>query len=144
MPAMRRTGLSLMLLTIFACLAGGCIERTVTITSEPSGALVHLNDQAVGRTPVTVPFTFYGVYSVRLERDGSKPLWTTAKASAPWWDYPGPDLVAEMLPHLHSRVQWNFVLEPAPEPSKANADILLDHAYQLRATVEQGEHVSHR
>jgi len=48
----------------------GCIERTITITSDPSGALVHLNDEEVGRTPVVVPFTFYGTYTVRLEHDG--------------------------------------------------------------------------
>ncbi len=46
-------------------LAGGCVERTVTITSEPDNALVYLNDEEIGRTPVTVSFTFYGVYDVR-------------------------------------------------------------------------------
>ncbi|MCC5829414.1 MAG: PEGA domain-containing protein [Phycisphaeraceae bacterium] len=49
---------------------GGCVRRTITITSEPSGALVHLNDQEVGRTPLTIGFTHYGVYDVRLTHEG--------------------------------------------------------------------------
>ncbi len=59
-------------LAVLAAAAGltGCVERTITVTSDPSGALVYLNDTEIGRTPVTVPFTFYGTYDVRLEHDG--------------------------------------------------------------------------
>ena len=45
-----------------------------------------------------VPFAWYGTYDVRLEKDGYEPLWTTGEADAPWWEYPGPDLVAEAIP----------------------------------------------
>ena len=77
---------------------GGCVQRTITITSQPEGALVHLNDEEIGRTPVTVPFTFYGIYDVRLEADGHQPMWTQQKAVAPWWELPGVDLMAEAVP----------------------------------------------
>lgn len=53
-----------------AVFSSGCVRRTITITSEPSGALVHLNDTEIGRTPVTVGFTHYGVYDVRLSHEG--------------------------------------------------------------------------
>jgi len=61
----------------------GCVERTITITSEPSGALVHLNDEEIGRTPVTVPFRFYGVYDVRLTHE---PVWTAEPEAAAMMD----------------------------------------------------------
>lgn len=111
----------------------GCTQRTIEITSEPSGALVHLNDREVGRTPLEVPFTFYGTYDVRLEREGHHPFWTQAKARAPLWDLPGPDLVAEAIPGTHSRVRWHFELAPAPAAGDVDDALLLDRARQLRA-----------
>ncbi len=57
----------------------GCVERTITITSDPPYALVWLNDEEIGRTPVTVPFTFYGKYDVRLIHEGQ---WKSRQAAA--------------------------------------------------------------
>ncbi|MEM1213284.1 MAG: PEGA domain-containing protein [Planctomycetota bacterium] len=114
----------------------GCVERTIEITSEPSGALVYLNDEEVGRTPVRVPFTFYGVYDVRLEREGYEPKWTTGEAAAPWWDYPGPDLVAEMVPGAASRVAWHYELEASVPVEEVDTDALLERARELRERAE--------
>ncbi len=113
----------------FAALPG-CVERTITITSTPSGALVHLNDEEVGRTPVTVPFTFYGVYDVRLEAEGHQPLWTKQEAKAPLWETPGPDLVAEAIPGAKVSLPWHFELQPV---GQVNEDQLIDRAKQMRA-----------
>jgi hypothetical protein len=125
-----------LLIALLALQLTGCVERTISITSEPAGALVHLNDVEVGRTPVTVPFTFYGVYDVRLEAEGHRTLWTTKKAEAPWWETPGVDLVAEAVPDARSDLAWHFDLEATPTVDEAR---LIDHARQLRATVEQAE-----
>ncbi len=40
--------------------AAGCVQRTITITSDPPGALVWLNDREIGRTPLDVNFVYYG------------------------------------------------------------------------------------
>ena len=118
----------------------GCeTQRTIRITSEPSGALVHLNDEEVGRTPVTVPFKFYGTYGVRLQHDGYDTLATTAEADAPWWEQPGPDLLAAVVPDTKNRVAWHFVLEPAVPVAEQDADALIDRARQLRARTRRGE-----
>lgn len=118
------------LLLLIPLAAAGCAQRTITITSAPSGALVHLNDEEVGRTPVTVPFTFYGKYDVRLEREGYAPLWTSVEAEAPFWEFPGPDLIAEAV-GAENHLRWHFHLNP--EPEEVDPDILLDHARQMRA-----------
>jgi hypothetical protein len=117
---------------VAAAVLGGCVEREITITSEPEGALVHLNDQEVGRTPVDVPFTFYGTYDVRLEKAGYKPLWTEKRAKAPWWEYPGPDLVAEAVPGARSNPQWHFDLSQATPPGERDPQKLLDNANEMR------------
>src|SRR3990172_12037515 len=53
------TGLAMILLA-------GCVERRLTINTDPQGAKVVLNDQEIGTSPVTVPFHWYGDYWVRL------------------------------------------------------------------------------
>jgi hypothetical protein len=101
-------------LCVLAVVSTGCVERTIRITSEPSGALVWLNDREIGRTPVDVGFVHYGTYDVRLIRDGYEPLHTAGEAKPPPWDIIGIDLAAELLPaDLHSDVHWHFELEPA-------------------------------
>lgn len=116
----------------------GCVERTIKITSEPTGALVWLNDEEVGRTPLVVPFTFYGTYDVRLERDGFHPLWTKAKTVDHWWELPGPDLVAEAIPNGKSETEWHFQMIAK---TKVDNDALVQRATQLRreSRGEQGD-----
>jgi hypothetical protein len=110
--------------------APGCVRRTITITTDPPGALVWLNDREIGRTPVSADFDYYGTYDVRLELDGYEPVMTSGMASAPWWDTVGLDLGAELVPGtLHSRVDWHYVLEPLDDDPEA----LLQRARALRA-----------
>ena len=46
----------------------GCVLRTLTIDSHPSGALVYLDDEPLGETPVTTAFTYYGTRKITLEK----------------------------------------------------------------------------
>ena len=45
---------------------GGCVERKLTINTEPQGAVVFLNDEEIGTSPVTASFEWYGDYNVRI------------------------------------------------------------------------------
>ncbi len=131
----RFTPRSLALLAAAAALlafAPGCVERRLRITSDPAGALVHVNDEEVGRTPVERAFTYYGEYDLRLEADDAAPLWTSATARTPWWDLPGLDLLAEAIPgHRVHLVEWHFTLKPRVEARHAEAG-LLDRAHEMR------------
>lgn len=129
-PAMRP--LSLLLAPLAAVLSTGCVTRTLTVTSEPAGARVFLNDREVGCTPLTVGFTFYGVYDVRLEHAGCAPLWTKASARQPWWEYPGVDLLAELTGPKRVDVQWHFKLAPQVPAALRSPEALMDHARQMR------------
>ena len=105
---------ALFLLLICLVLATGCgVHRTLTITSEPPGALVYLNGLEVGRTPVQRDFVWYGTYDVQLRKDGFETLKTRGKVIAPWWQWVPIDLFAELMPfHLHDRQSMHFTLEP--------------------------------
>lgn len=119
-------------LALPAC--GGCVKRTIHITSDPPGALVHLNDEEVGRTPCDVSFLHYGTYDVRLTKEGYEPYLGPAEADPPLYDLPGPDFFAEVAPvRFESDVHWHFQLLPVRDDPAA----MIDRARQLRARLPQ-------
>jgi len=127
---MRRTFTWIVLSLTATGALNGCIERTLFITSEPTGALVHLNDVEVGVTPVEVGFTWYGVYDVSIEKDGYEPLTTTAEAKSPAYELPVIDLFVDALPGTrHSDIHWSFTLTKADE----DPDAVVERAKQMRA-----------
>lgn len=128
MPRCLVTRLGLLLVVAFGA-ASGCVRRTVTITTEPPGALVWLNDREVGRSPIEIDFDYYGTYDVRLERDGYEPMMTSGHASAPLWETVGLDLLAELTPiTLRARIAWHYVLEPLDD----DRETLVERARDLR------------
>jgi hypothetical protein len=132
--------LRLCLILILAAASTGCVERTIRITSEPSGALVWLNDREIGRTPVDVGFVHYGTYDVRLLKEGYEPLHVPGEAKPPVWDMIGLDLAAELMPlELQSDVHWHYELEPARDDREG----LVQRAEAIRDELgpgrEQGE-----
>lgn len=113
----------------------GCVERRISITSEPPGALVWVNDVEVGRTPAETNFKHYGKYDVRLELDGYDTVETVGNAKTPWWDFPGPDLIAEAVPNAKNTVKWHFVLTPTLSTTMPREQFereLIDRAHALR------------
>ncbi len=132
-PAPRRAGTLLLAgLLAMSAAAGGCMRRSVEITSEPAGALVWVNDEEVGRTPTAFDFKWYGHYDVRLVLEGHQPLLTSAQAVAPLHEYPGPDLIASAIPN-HTRLKWHFVLTPEPTDRAALEAAVMERARAARA-----------
>ncbi|MEZ6234391.1 MAG: PEGA domain-containing protein [Phycisphaerales bacterium] len=119
---------------------GGCLERTIRVTSEPPGAMVWLNDVEIGRTPAEARFKFYGTYDVRLEMAGFEPVHEGREAAAPFYEYPGPDLIAAAIPaRFHNRIEWHYVLEPAQGLDSPEAEAaILERARALRERMGPG------
>ncbi len=108
----------------------GCVKRTISITTNPEGALVWVNDREMGRTPLDFGFTYYGEYDLRIELDSHEPVMTTAWTSQPVWDAPLVDFVADVAPlNLNSKTNWHFDLDPL----KNNHEELLNRATTLRS-----------
>jgi hypothetical protein len=91
--------------------ASGCVRRSLTVKSDPPGALVYLNGVEVGRTPMTRDFTWYGTYDVVLRKEGYETLKTEGKVIAPWWQWVPIDLFAEALP-LRDRHELSYRMRP--------------------------------
>ena len=90
----------------------GCVERLITVTTDPPGAIVWLNGEEVGATPVTTSFTWYGTYDVVIRKDGYETLKTAQDTPAPFYQWPGIDLVSEcLLPFtITDHHQWEYEL----------------------------------
>jgi hypothetical protein len=111
---------SIALIAVFAvfCFCSGCVERKLTIVTEPPGALVALNDEEIGTSPVTVGFEWYGDYSVRISKDGYQTLNTHQKLKRPLRDVAPFDLLADMFTTKIDEYTWTFKLEPHQQIQK--------------------------
>ena len=124
---------------IFAILAisqTGCVERKLTINTEPQGALVALNDEEIGISPVTVEFNWYGDYKVRIIKDGYAIVNTHRKLDAPAHDGFPLDFFYEVLwPGLVvDEYEWTFALPKYQAPARQD---LIDSAQQLKKAAEE-------
>ncbi len=55
--------------------SAGCVTRTITVKTNPSNALVYIDNELQGESPVTIPFTYYGTRKIMIEkRDGDGKL----------------------------------------------------------------------
>jgi len=127
----RTVGLFLALGTA-ALLLAGCVERKLTINTEPEGALVILNDEQIGESPVTVTFKWYGDYGVRVGKEGYETLQTHRELKAPWYDWFPFDFFAQVLypGRIVDSYEWSFELAPRQDLSREE---LIEQADTLRS-----------
>lgn len=124
---------------LLAVLAGGCVRQTMTIESDPPGALVYLNQEEVGRTPMTRDFKWYGDYDVTLRLEGYQTLKTNEEVIAPWWNWVPFDLFAQLVPGAEDHRQFRYKLEPA-DPTRDQAGGLMERADEMRGQLEASEY----
>jgi len=78
-------------------LATGCVQRRMTIRSNPPGALVYVDDYQIGTTPVSTDFIYYGTRKIRLVKDGFETLTVRQPFPLPWYEIFPLDFVTENL-----------------------------------------------
>ena len=125
--------------TLLLLSCGGCVERTLAIRSDPPHALVFLNDQEIGRTPLTHKFLWYGFYDVQVRKEGYQRLKTTSPVIAPWWQWAPLDFLAEVAPiRLHDVHELSYSLRPQA-PTASNPDALVQRGQGLREQLKSSE-----
>jgi hypothetical protein len=75
----------------------GCVQRRMTIRSNPPGALLYVDDYPIGTTPVSTNFTYYGTRKIRLVKDGFETLTVMQDFPTPWYEYVPLDFISENL-----------------------------------------------
>ena len=98
---------------VVVAVLSGCVERQLTINTEPQGALVVLNDEEIGISPVTIEFNWYGDYKVRITKQGYETLDTHRKLDPPPHDSFPLDFFAEVLwpKRIVDKYEWSFKLQ---------------------------------
>ena len=121
---------ALIISLIVSLLFAGCVERKLTINTQPQGALVILNDEEIGTSPVMVSFEWYGDYWVIINKEGFETLDTHRELKGPWYDHFPFDLLAMLNPkRTIDSYEWTFELAPKVE---AKREELIDSAEKLK------------
>ncbi len=113
----------------------GCVRRRLTVRSNPPGALVYIDDQEIGRTPVSTAFTYYGTRKFRLVKDGYETIVVHQKFSAPWYQIPPLDFATENLWSQEIRDERVVEFELVPQANVGVHDVLAK-ADQLRSAAQ--------
>lgn len=117
---------AILIFSLTTVLLSGCVERELTINTEPQGGLVILNDEEIGNSPVTVNFKWYGTYRVRIEKEGYNSLHKNIKLERPLHDLFPFDIFENLFnPNRVDSYSWNFKLDTYQKPDRK---LLIDKA----------------
>jgi hypothetical protein len=112
-------------------LAGGCVERTYTVLSDPPGAMVLENGHEIGPTPAIRPLNYFGKYRLTLRANGYQDLVVDQPIPAPWYEYFPLDFVSEnLIPWtVRDHREFRYTLQPL---EVVPYDVVREAAEQLR------------
>lgn len=130
--------LALLVLTVFAAAGTGCngVRRRLTIRTDPPGATVWVNDQEIGRTPISHNITYSGTYKIRLAMEGKKTKTVMYAVKTPWYLWPGVDFISENL--VPGELRDQQICDERLEPDLVAApEELFENAAQMRQEAHQ-------
>ena len=109
----------------------GCVQRRMTIRSNPPGALVYVDDYPLGSTPVSHDFVYYGTRKIRLVKDGYETLTVRQPFPVPWYEIFPLDFVTENISPWEVRDER--VVDLAMQPAASTpAELVVSRAEQVR------------
>jgi hypothetical protein len=116
-PAFRLPALGVLALAM----ATGCVERRYTVRTDPPGALVFVNGEEIGPSPVSRSFTYYGPREIVVQADGYRTERVIQPIRAPWYDNYATEFFTENLIPYTWRDERDFLIkmQPATVPSTA-------------------------
>jgi hypothetical protein len=126
-----RTGFVLALAALVTNLTG-CVERRMTIRSNPPGALVYIDDYEIGTTPVSTDYIYYGTRKFRLVKEGYETLTVYQPMPSPWYEWLGIDFFSENVWPGKIRDERSYDFQMTPLVA-VPAEQVLGRAEQLRA-----------
>ncbi|MDB5389972.1 MAG: hypothetical protein JWM11_5618 [Planctomycetaceae bacterium] len=130
--------LGFLALCVVTLLQTGCsqnMHRRMTIKSDPPGALVLLEGEEVGYTPVGIDFTHYGTREITLIKDGYETVTAMQKIRSPWYQTMPLDLITDNFSpvRIKDNTEYTFTLNRQEIVSN---DQLLQRAKGLRSQAQ--------
>lgn len=104
----------------------GCVDRIVSIRSNPPGAEVYLDGELRGTTPHDEHYSYYGTRDLTLVKSGYRSHRRKIGLNSPWWQIFPFDLVTDvLLPFtITDHVEVAVELEKEPPPGDAIGETL--------------------
>jgi len=117
------------------CLGGastaGCVQRRLTIRTDPPGAMAYVDGYPIGTTPISTDFIYYGTREIRLVKDGYEPVVVKQRIWPPWYEIPPLDFISENL--VPGELRDHRTLEFRLQPQRITPpEQLVDRAERLR------------
>lgn len=104
--------------------ATGCVERRYTIRTDPPGALVIVNNEEIGRAPVSRSFTYYGDRDITLMLDGYQTQRVIQPVKSPWYDNLLTEIFTENLLPFTLRDERDFTYKMTPTTLPRTDEVL--------------------
>ena len=123
-------------------LLAGCVERQVTIDSDPQGADLYVNGDYKGQTPAKFEFSHYGKWDVSLRKPGCRTREIAQNVSAPLYEWPPFDMLSGAFVPWVARVKPSFRYEmekarlSSKEEALGRAELMREEIYKARGYPE--------
>lgn len=114
-------------------LLGGCVERLISVRSEPPGAAVYLDGERAGETPCEIRYAWYGTRTLTLEKAGYSSISRDVPLRPPWWQIFPLDFITDILIPitLSDRTELHFLLREEKR-ERVDPDAIKKRADELR------------
>jgi hypothetical protein len=112
-----------------------------TNVDNQGGALVYIDNEEVGTSPVSTGFTYYADREIRLVKDGYETVTLVQPIRAPWWDSLFLEFFTENLLPFTLRDERLFQYE-LPPAALVRTDEVLHRGQQLRTEAQQGAEIA--
>jgi len=111
-----------------------CVERELFIRSTPPGALVNIDGQDRGRTPLIMPFEYYGTRRIEIRLRDHQVEQALIEVYPPWFQVTPMDLFFDLLwpCTLEDNHTFSFDLERFKPVDEKDKSAILQRAEPLR------------
>ncbi len=109
----------------------------MTFRTNPAGAMVYVDKQPIGLTPVSTSFTYYGTRSIEVVKDGYRTEKFLRKIHPPWYEIPPLDFVSETLWPFETRDERIIDVQMSVD-TVVPTEALIASGEQLRLQASQG------
>jgi hypothetical protein len=125
---------------ILMAAGSGCVSRRLTVVSQPPGALVEVDGQRLGMTPVSADFTYYGTREITLSMPGYQTMTVQQKTRTPWYQVPPFDFFSDNFAgrHITDSHVFQYQLQPL-DPEADNAFSLTERGRNFRSQAQTSQ-----
>jgi hypothetical protein len=112
----------------------------MTIRSNPPDAIVEVDGQQLGLTPLSLDFTFYGTREIKLSKPGYETLTIQQPVARPWGQSVPLDFFTMHFLGGHATDRHDFAYNLQPKQVPINEEIeLINRGQHLRSQSQIGK-----